>query len=333
MILNNAENMMLGNRIISKVYLGDNEVWLRAGVHEKVARPPFSFLSNGSNLLDWYIKGAAGGVGDRGINYLKQEPVSVNNGHAGDPYNGDVVTTFNSDNNPYIPDNTYPSQWLKTNCTMTIGVPGGLTVGVDDRNPVYSQSQYKLTLSAGSYKFIFEGFDGAKEWKSDFLSRFSSAYGYQGNVFFALLDESNNRIAYQELDRTQYSNDNFLHFEYPFTLSEETNLAVMFLSARFNLRFMIVDSDVVAEPFEVQYGIYTITGNTCWQPYNITIPVTVSSGGQSQTVEVIVDAPLEANDYITKTQAGVNIPTYDGTNTITVGTIVNPTEMYIKYTI
>ena len=331
MILNNAENMMLGNRIISKVYLGDNEVWLRAGVHEKVARPPFSFLSNGSNLLDWYIKGAAGGVGDRGINYLKQASVSVNNGYTSGPYVGNVDTTFNSDNLPYIPDNTNSSQWLKTTCTMTVSAPGQITVGVDDRPTIYNNTQYKLTLPAGSYKLIFEGLDQSTYWNTIRLSRFS--HPYYNNPIWTLLDDSNNKLVDVTLDRSQYYGTEWLHLEYPFTLTEETNVGLFFLGMDFKNRFMIVDSDVVAEPFEVEYYHYTITGDTCWQPYKITIPVTVSSGGQSQTVEINVDAPLEANDYITKTQAAVNIPTYDGTNTITVGSAVNPTEMYIKYTI
>ena len=56
-----------------------------------------------------------------------------------------------------------------------------------------------------------------------------------------------------------------------------------------------------------------------------TIPVVVSSGGSSQTTTLTVNKPLEISDSLTFLSAGVNIPTYNGENTLTVDTVSKPT--------
>ena len=56
-----------------------------------------------------------------------------------------------------------------------------------------------------------------------------------------------------------------------------------------------------------------------------TIPVVVSSGGSSQTTTFTVNKPLELSDSLTFLSAGVNIPTYNGENTLTVDTVSKPT--------
>lgn len=55
-----------------------------------------------------------------------------------------------------------------------------------------------------------------------------------------------------------------------------------------------------------------------------TIPVVVSSGGNSQTTTLTVNKPLELLDSLTFLSAGVNIPTYNGENTLTVNTVSKP---------
>ena len=56
-----------------------------------------------------------------------------------------------------------------------------------------------------------------------------------------------------------------------------------------------------------------------------TIPVVISSGGNSQTTTLTVNKPLELSDSLTFLSAGVNIPTYNGENTLTVDTVSKPT--------
>lgn len=55
-----------------------------------------------------------------------------------------------------------------------------------------------------------------------------------------------------------------------------------------------------------------------------TIPVVVSSGGSSQTTTFTVNKPLEISDTLTLSNAGVNIPTSSGENTLTVNTESKP---------
>ena len=55
-----------------------------------------------------------------------------------------------------------------------------------------------------------------------------------------------------------------------------------------------------------------------------TIPVVVSSGGNSQTTTFTVNKPLELSDTLTLSNTGVNIPTSSGENTLTVNTESKP---------
>lgn len=55
-----------------------------------------------------------------------------------------------------------------------------------------------------------------------------------------------------------------------------------------------------------------------------TIPVVVSSGGNSQTTTFTVNKPLELSDTLTLSGTGVNIPTSSGENTLTVNTESKP---------
>uniref|UniRef100_UPI0025CC683A hypothetical protein n=1 Tax=Ruminococcus sp. TaxID=41978 RepID=UPI0025CC683A len=70
-------------------------------VRERTSRLPVIFYSDGTSLLDWRIKGAAGGVGNRGINYLKQEEKTLPDGGYGIRINSPTwqsgrTLTFNS---------------------------------------------------------------------------------------------------------------------------------------------------------------------------------------------------------------------------------------------
>lgn len=65
-----------------------------------------------------------------------------------------------------------------------------------------------------------------------------------------------------------------------------------------------------------------------YEPYGkYKIPVTC--GGETNTI--YLNAPLGASDSISMTDTGISIPTVDGSNTLTVGTTVQPSSVYIKY--
>jgi hypothetical protein len=64
-----------------------------------------------------------------------------------------------------------------------------------------------------------------------------------------------------------------------------------------------------------------------FEPYGYKIPVTC--GGETNTI--YLDAQLGASDSISMADTGITIPTVDGSNTLSVGTTVQPSKVYIKY--
>ena len=71
-----------------------------------------------------------------------------------------------------------------------------------------------------------------------------------------------------------------------------------------------------------------------YEPYasGYNIPVTVTDGEHSTTVTINTDTQLGAGDKLTSAQAGVSIPTYNGENTLSVGTTVQPASVKIALT-
>lgn len=57
--------------------------------------------------------------------------------------------------------------------------------------------------------------------------------------------------------------------------------------------------------------------------------IPISSGGV--TTNLYIDSPLGLTDTLTYTQTGIAIPTFDGDNTITFGTTVQPSAMSAEY--
>lgn len=64
-----------------------------------------------------------------------------------------------------------------------------------------------------------------------------------------------------------------------------------------------------------------------YEPYGYKIPVTC--GGETKTI--YLDEPLGSTDSISMTDTGISIPTADGSNTLSIGTTVQPSSVYIKY--
>ena len=298
------------------------------GERELTGVVPLRFNSDGTSLLDWHIKGAAGGVGKPRKNYLAQTSVSLNNGHASGSYSGTASWTVSS-GGPYIPEDEMSPQWLVSAYSANISY-GGRTYGIDDRSETYANSQYKLTLGAGSYKLIFEAVEYAGEWPSDCLSRWS---GY-GSPVIKLMKSDDTQLLRRVINTAEYQDMTFVHEEYAFTLSESTDLGLYFLGmgTRILPRFMIVDSSTVTEPFSVMYMGTVFSGNTCWEPYHAVLPLTVTAGGQTSTVTIDLGTSLlYENDTLTFTGTGIQIPTYSGANVLDVDSAVKPSEVYIKY--
>lgn len=73
--------------------------------------------------------------------------------------------------------------------------------------------------------------------------------------------------------------------------------------------------------------IYVGDNEKAYEPYGYKIPVTC--GGETKTI--YLDEPLGASDSISMTDTGISIPTVNGSNTLSVGTTVQPSSVYIKY--
>ena len=77
-------------------------------------------------------------------------------------------------------------------------------------------------------------------------------------------------------------------------------------------------------------GIMIVSGDTAptsYEPYGYKIPVVC--GGT--TTNIYLDEPLEESESISMSDTGVSIPTINGSNTLSIGTTVQPSNMYIKY--
>lgn len=64
-----------------------------------------------------------------------------------------------------------------------------------------------------------------------------------------------------------------------------------------------------------------------YEPYGYKIPITC--GGETNTI--YLDAPLGTTDSISMADTGISIPTVNGLNILSVGTIVQPSSVHIKY--
>lgn len=230
-----------------------------------------------------------------------------------------------------IPGNETPDknteQWARVQVTNYVPQSFGQDTQIDSRMIFYENCPYTATLPAGHWKVIAE--------------RLETTY-----VRSAILDDTTPYMALLKSDDTaiinktnlfQNNNNVFAHEEYDFTLSAETTVGLYFKMLHSDgypayIRFMIVDYDMQAESFTSTIDGSSFTGVTCWEPYHVDLPLTITSGAQSTTVTIdLGDSPLGVGDTIDYTTTEISIPTYEGSNTITAGTTVQPSSMYIKY--
>jgi len=330
------------------------------GERERTGALPMRFVSDGTSLLDWRIKGAPGGVGKTGVNLLPQREYSredgLSNGSLDPNYLGNITVEFFPqsfyDNAPSIPPGTPHTgayqQW--------IGMEPGGTVNdwaIDERTnhlypPQFNNAQWITTLSAGSYKLhcelvMINGEIG------NFRDVYNRRTNYDSYATVDLLTSTGTILIHRNV-KTRYNTPSedvlfanydanygpaFFHEEIPFTLNEETEIGMItklywWYSDRHDLyfRFYITDASVTAVPFDD--GTYS--GVTAWEPYRVTLPLTISCGGQSTAISLDLGTEfLGENDTISFTTTHTTIPTYSGANIITADTDIQPSEMYIKY--
>lgn len=191
----------------------------------------------------------------------------------------------------------------------------------------------ELTPDADGY--ITAYFSTNTETVSIGLAVNSQAYGVTEGDYITVSDiqiyKLGEGIANYRLDASAHTRDKFIHEELPFTLSEDDDVGVFFLGMNsfiWGCRFMIVDADVVSQPFEIG----NISGVSCWEPTKYVLPVRVSCGGEAAEAVIELGAsPLGAEDTITFAGKGTIIPTFGGRNKLTVDSETPPSEVYIKY--
>lgn len=112
--------------------------------------------------------------------------------------------------------------------------------------------------------------------------------------------------------------------------SEQTDNSFLFHTGN-NTTYidMRIDSETSSRGQHLS-GIMIVSGNTLlthYEPYGYKIPVVC--GGT--TTNIYLDEPLEENESISMSDTGVSIPTINGSNTLSIGTTVQPSNIYIKY--
>lgn len=254
-------------------------------------------------------------------------------------------------------------QWCDLDYTHYRRVEYQPQIPIDCRPMLYDYCESFADLKAGTYKFIVEiwannhftgvGYVGGCQSPSNYIETYWDANDIIDKEWFALIAEDNSLIIprtrlYQSDDnRTKSGNEDppyptFFHYEYEFTINQDTKVGLIHKAYYKSVstaepayyRFMIVDPDVEAEPFETTVSSGTNqSGVTSWEPYHCVLPITVSCGEQSQVITVdLGDSLLGEGESISLADTSINIPTYIGRNTISIETNNDaPAEMYIRY--
>lgn len=125
-----------------------------------------------------------------------------------------------------------------------------------------------------------------------------------------------------ELNYVSTNNLNVNKSDVTYTATSPINAAFMVVNigSKISASYEIKRTDMV--DFQLEEGD-TVTS---YEPYGYKIPITC--GGV--TTNIYLDSPLYEGDSISFSAAGVEIPTIEGENTLTVGTTIQPSAVEIK---
>ena len=256
---------------------------------------------------------------------------------------------------------TNTEQWINLAYQYYDSQRARIPMPIDLRPIRYEFCESFAELKAGTYKLMIDewgNYDLGSDWIG--FSPYSGCYednwdGQQSGAYewFALVKEDNTPIISKtrlfDASMDSYENrrsktspfPNYFHKEFTFTLTEDTKVGLMHKAYYHSVvyayppyfRFMIVDSDVEAESFTTTgCSPVNMSGYSAWEKYSVSLPINISSRGQTQTVAVdLGDSFLGAGDTISLADTHTAIPTYSDINVITVDSEVQPSEMYINY--
>ena len=281
---------------------------------------------------------------------------------------GTITPKFRAVGGKSIPENgtfvTDTEQWIELICSHKRTKEYEIALPFDMRPMEYEYCESFADLKAGTYKLMIDIW-GNNRWYAGSSTGYEIGFqSYTGctadnwdwdgtnlTEWFTLLSEDNTAIISKtdilEAGTSRYKAQNagapfpnYYHREFTFTLSEDTKVG-LFHRAYYEsptqdyppyFRFMIVDSDVEAEAFATT-GVSPedMAGYSAWEKYQVTLPVTISCGDETQTITFdLGDEILYEGDSISKTSTGIELPTYVGLNTITTDSENQP-FVYIKY--
>uniref|UniRef100_UPI001565FCC3 hypothetical protein n=1 Tax=Ruminococcus flavefaciens TaxID=1265 RepID=UPI001565FCC3 len=226
---------------------------------------------------------------------------------------------------------------------------------VDDyRSPTYANCNWYAKLTAGTYKLIAECANPygitVRVPNLDSIYRNDSALPGNHIPRYDLVDSSGNILIEVTWENFFGSGNQrrWTRKESVFTVTEDTDVGVFSKMFQYDssyavdnitpylvFRYMIVPADTPASQFSVTLPITgepEITGESCWEPYKMVLPLTVRCGERSAAVAIDLGKNLLGeNDTVSFSSTHTTIPTFKGTNIITAETEIQPSEMYIKY--
>lgn len=295
---------------------------------EYTGRTPVIFITDGSDLADWSVTGAAGGVGKFGTNLLNLREIPE--GELGNGQGGSITAYYTLQAN--IPGGTGKTGIEYNKWTYVYPEYTSNDLAKDARTASYATAQWFAHLPPGDYKLIMEGVNGpADGWLPCYKTVNNE------DPFLILFAENGAEIVNDTnpFDGLQ-GRERWVQNIYEFTITSEVNVGLFTKiyprNAAMTYRYMIVPADTPMVEFTYTgYIIGPITGETCWEPYEVYLPLRVSSvGGGIHEIDIPLTEPLQAGTTISLASTGITIPTYYGRNTLSCDTDVQPT-VYIKY--
>lgn len=319
-----------------------------SNIKEITSNPPIQFLADGTDALDWSIRGAPGGVGKGGINLLKQRQYAqadnLSNQSADASKRGSITITYaHKATVPAVPSDVSSEsayqQWYRASTAYIGDERKDFTA--DDRPCDYGHCQFFGSLKAGSYKLVCEAYVDVDHYPWVLRTHDNQ------NPYIALLTEDDQVLVKKSMNQPyaptvaeplfngyNTTTTKFYHEEYPFTVSADTSVGfISKIYPNYNgnvfTRFQIVSSDVEAKPFtNTTYGI---SGVTCWEPFMIVLPLRISSpGGGIFEKDIPLNDYLTASDTVSLQTTGIAIPTFYGRNILTIDSDIPP-EVYLKF--
>lgn len=255
---------------------------------------------------------------------------------------------------------TNTEQWINLAYQYYDSQRARIPMPIDLRPIRYEFCESFAELKAGTYKLMIDewgNYDLGSDWIG--FSPYSGCYednwdGQQSGAYewFALVKEDNTPVISKtrlfDASMDSYENrrsktspfPNYFHKEFTFTLTEDTKVGLMHKAYYHSVvyaylpyfRFMIVDSTEEAEAFTTTGASpVDINGYSAWEPYTITLSISVSStGGGIRQYDLKMDDYITAGQSISLQDTGTIIETWYGRNTLDSDSDIPPV-WYAKY--